>query len=135
MFALCGISGQLCNNFWRFLDKEPKSMRLIWMYNLYTEKWSKHEVSDTSDVPEPFDGAAATAINGTIYSFGGNDPEDIQRNALWALSTSKTRCFTWSFIKFQYKKESHLPELYILDGHIQENYGYLEAEDLNQRAT
>ena len=33
------------------------------------------------------------------------------------------------------KRNPHLPELYILDGHIQENYGYLEAEDLNQRAT
>ena len=69
------------------------STREIWVYNLYTEEWKKHEIHSLNPAPDPFDGAVAAAIEGTIYTFVGDS------SALWKLSQTKTGCFTWSFLK------------------------------------
>ena len=96
-------------------DDTELSTRVIWMYNLYTEVWSKHVIPkhvmgfEESDAPESFHGAVAVAINGTIYTFGGLDKSYIKRNALWTLSRTETGCFTWCFIKFEDDKESPSP--------------------------
>ena len=94
-------------------DDTELSTRVIWMYNLYTEVWSKYvipkHVMEESDAPEPFHGAVAVAINGIIYTFGGLDKSYIKRNALWTLSRTETGCFTWCFIKFEDDKKSPSP--------------------------
>ena len=94
-------------------DNKELSTRVIWMYNLYTEAWSKHVIPkyimEKNDVPELFHGAVAVAINGTIYTFGGFNKYFFERNELWALSRTETGCFTWSFIKFEDEKKSPSP--------------------------
>ena len=84
--------------------------RVIWMYNLYTEEWNKHVISDTNAAPEPFHGAVATIINGTIYTFGGVvTNRSRSRNELWTLSKAKRECFTWSFKETRCKEKSPSP--------------------------
>ena len=78
---------------------EPLSTRVIWTYNLYTEEWRNYVIPDSKDAPEPFDTAVAAVINGTIYTFGGNDAKSYNfSNALWALGRTG-KDFTWTFIK------------------------------------
>ena len=88
---------------------EPLSTHLIWMYNLYTEEWSKHNIPDMNRTPKPFHRAVAAAIDGTIYVFGGDVGKFTQNNDLWMLSKAKTGCFTWNFIQPQCKEESPSP--------------------------
>ena len=96
-------------------------MNVIWLYNLYTEEWRKHEIPehviDKTGAPKSFLGAVAVAINETIYTFGGQGFElhadgRYDRNELWILSKGKTGYFTWSLIKFQHKKESPSPRIW-----------------------
>ena len=68
----------------------------IWVYNLYTEEWKRCVIRKA---PKPFYGAIGVAIEGNIFTFGGEDSENFSaRNALWKLSRSKEGIFTWSFI-------------------------------------
>ena len=94
---------------------EPVSMREIWMYNLYTEKWRKLVLSAQSCAPEPCQGAAAVAIDRTLYIFGGITSHCCKRkhsNELWTLSKSTGGCFTWRFIETQCKEESPSPRAF-----------------------
>ena len=91
-------------------NDKPLSARLIWMYNLYTEEWSKHVIPDTSAAPEPFSRAVTTVIDGTIYTFGGINAKAYDKtNELWTLTRAELGCFTWSFIEPQCKEESPSP--------------------------
>ena len=87
-----------------------ESARIIWMYNLYTEEWKKHVIPDTSDSPPQFTGAVATAINGSIYTFGGCDTNrTITNHDLWKLRRTKREGFTWSLSATQCKEKSPSP--------------------------
>ena len=88
---------------------QPVSTRVIWVYNLYTDEWSNHVIPDTSDAPVPFQRAAAAAIDGTIYTFGGMHVDFSDYNRLWKLSRTKTGGFSWSFIETKCKKKSPSP--------------------------
>ena len=98
-------------------DDDLQFTRVIWMYNLHTEEWRQqvipqHEI-DKNGAPEPFCGAVAVAINGTIYTFGGKSygkyaDSNRYRNALWTLSKGNTGYFTWNF-KGQRDKASPSP--------------------------
>ena len=86
------------------------SPREIWICNLYTEEWKKHETPNTC-APEPAIGVAASAIEKTIYTFGGRStiyPYNLS-NALWKLSKTKEGYFTWSFNKPQCTEKSPSP--------------------------
>ena len=132
------IIGGWCRN-------EIISTRVIWSYNLYTEKWRKTEIPNTSCAPEPFEGAVAAAIDNTIYTFGGlsititGHPS----NELWKLSKTKEGCFTWSFNKPQCKEKSPSPrmwhtgweytgKLWIFGGYGASQEGYLNKHGHNE---
>ena len=120
-------------------NKELLSNRVIWMYNLYTEQWRKHLLTDT-DVPPQCSGASATLIGMDIYMFGGEImPQLGLTNALWKLNKTPTRGFVWCEIKQQSKEQSPSPRdlhsaweygeklwifggnLYSLDGYLNDN--------------
>ena len=97
------------------IDKIPLPTDVIWMYNLYTEVWRKHiipkHVIEENGSPDQFYGGIAVNVSGTIYTFGGYGMDGNHRNALWALSKTKTESLIWSFITFQHEKESPSPRL------------------------
>ena len=98
---------QLDNFFIIIGGLQRPSTHVIWTYNLHTEE-RRQEVIPKHGAPEPFYGAVAVAINGTIYTFGGTvdgkyADSDRDRNALWTLRKGHTGNFTWNFIKVQRK--------------------------------
>ena len=114
---MCSTPGQLFNNFgghfqtFEGILHNFESTRIIWMYNLYTEEWKKHVIPDTSDAPLPFSGAVATAIDGSIYTFGGCDTNcAITNHDLWKLR-EKREGFTWSLVATQCKEKSPSPRI------------------------
>ena len=89
---------------------KPITTRVISLYNLYTEEWNNHVISDTNAAPEPFHEAVAAVIDGIIYTFGGRHTKGQRlRNELWTLSKVKGECFTWSFKETPCKEESPSP--------------------------
>ena len=82
---------------------------VIWTYNLYTDKWTKHATTKRREGPEPFEQAVAVAIGGTVYIFGGWRYGSYESNELWTLNRTETGSFTWSFIKYHSDKESPSP--------------------------
>ena len=72
------------------VENEAISKRIIWIYNLYTEKWKKHTIPGILEAPPTFyEQNSAVAIGSDVYMFDGRtyvkkDPD----NALWMLSTS-----------------------------------------------
>ena len=86
------------------------STRVIWRYNLYTEKWRNYVIPNTRNAPKSFQNAVAVTIFGTTYTFGGDDACPIdEMNELWTLETTKRGGFTWSHIKPQCKEQSPSP--------------------------
>ena len=52
----------------------PESTHIIWMYNLYTEKWKKYEIPSTSEAPRKFfEGKSAVVIGSDAYMFDGRN--------------------------------------------------------------
>ena len=77
-------------------------------YTIFTQKkWKRCVIRKA---PKPFYGAIGVAIEGNIFTFGGEDSENFSaRNALWKLSRSKEGIFTWSFIHCKSKAKSPSP--------------------------
>ena len=63
------------------------------MYNLYTEQWRKHQISDQEVIPPTTYAPCAVAIGSCIYMFDGRDRIlKEQTNSLWTL-TRTHGCF------------------------------------------
>ena len=62
------------------------SLHVIWMYNLYTEQWDKHQIPDDHIVPPPTNCACAVVTGKDIFMFGGYARFGQVTNALWKLS-------------------------------------------------
>ena len=74
----------------------------IYMYNLYTEQWRKHQISGNKPTPRFW--ACATVIGMDIYMFGGWNAYDKTNelfNDLWKLTRMTQGCFGWCKIEFQ----------------------------------
>ena len=69
--------------------------RVIWLYNLYTEMWTKHVISYKSPAPSTMCSACAVEINKDIYIFGGETGTLVYTNALWKLTKTRNRGFAW----------------------------------------
>ena len=82
-------------------------LNVIWMYNLYTEQWSKHGLSAGTMAPPPTDQACAAVLDSVIYVFGGRT--QTQTNALWKLVKTTNACFEWSKIEALSKGKSPSP--------------------------
>ena len=84
----------------------------IWMYNMYTEQWGKHVIPERNLAPPGTSSACAVAIAGDIYMFGGYI-DDIKEqnctNAVWKLTRTSKRCFTWRKCTKRNKKKMPSP--------------------------
>ena len=79
-----------------FINHTPVSRHMIWMYNLYTEQWSKHMIPESELCPPHALSACAVAIKECVFLFGGYDSEQrIVSNELWKLIKSSEGLFTW----------------------------------------
>ena len=68
-------------------DEPQLSLHMIWMYNLYTEEWGKHQIPDDHMVPPPTDSACAVVLGKDVFMFGGYVRNTgAATNALWKLS-------------------------------------------------
>ena len=77
----------------------PISMRVIWMYNMYTEHWRKYMISCNRDVPPALVYTCAAKIGTDVYIFGGVRPSlGSEVNDLWRLMQSQSGYFVWSKI-------------------------------------
>ena len=78
-------------------NKEPLSHHVIWMYNIYTEQWSKHVIPDTKVAPPRTSCSCAVAVGSDIYMFGGwRHDEGNATNTLWKLTITSTESFVWT---------------------------------------
>ena len=90
---------------------ELLSLRVIWMYNVYTEQWRKHVIPDTELAPPTTTNSCAVAVGSDIYMFGGwviVVGEKGYSNTLWKLTITSTGCIAWSklIVKGQAKTPS-----------------------------
>ena len=94
-------------------DRNDKAMPLcvIWMYNLYTEQWRKHQTPHENDVPDALENTCAAAIGADIYMFGGTTSFSINNstNELWKLTTQE--CLNWSKLEPQQDVKLPCPRL------------------------
>ena len=101
----CGIYGhvavcleQYIITFGGYRFNRPASTHIIWMYNLYTEKWKKYELPSTSEAPHNFFAdKCAVAIGSDVYLFDGRtmfnqNPGD----ALWKLTRTLEGNICWN---------------------------------------
>ena len=65
------------------------SQRTIWAYNLYIEKWRKHEIPRQQRTPPSCYRACAVAIGADVYMFDGRDltGRPSADDALWKLAS------------------------------------------------
>ena len=88
----------------------PASLRVIWMYNLYTEQWKKHTITVENLYPPATVQSCAVTIGEDIYFFGGRIyHEEPATNALWKLTITAKGCIAWSEVKFQDQKKTPSP--------------------------
>ena len=72
----------------------------IYMYNLYTEQWKKHEIQGNK--PALHYKACAAVIGTAIYMFGGRDIETHELfTDLWKFTRIAQGGFSWCKIEFQ----------------------------------
>ena len=90
-------------------DRDPLPLNVIWMYNLYTEQWSKHGTIGT--MAPSANHACAAVIDSDIYMFGGGGSTHLPTftNALWKLVKKPNACFEWSKIEILSKAKSPSP--------------------------
>ena len=90
------------------IDSSSKVLpcRVIWLYNLYTEMWTKHVLSYKSPAPSTMCSACAVEINKDIYMFGGETEIYAQTNALWKLTRTRNGRFAWREIEASSMKPS-----------------------------
>ena len=80
-------------------DFQPLSKCIIWMYNLYTEKWRKEEIESSTEAPPSCYEASAVAIQSDIYMFDGRKGSTCSpMDTLWKLTRNLEGIFFWSRI-------------------------------------
>ena len=85
-----------------YMDQSQLPMDEVFMYNLYTEQWSKHHIP--GDKPTTRYRACAAVIQKEIYMFGGWSFQTKDSfNDLWKLTSIMKGLggFSWCKIEFQ----------------------------------
>ena len=92
-------------------SSHPQSLRnVIWIYNLYTEQWSKQVLPDEQLSPPRTENSCAVTIEEEIYMFGGYDlVKHRHTNALWKLTITPAGLFIWSNISAKCQKKTPSP--------------------------
>ena len=83
------------------MNDEPVSTHVIWMYNVYTDQWRKHQIPGQKNAPPQITSACAAAIGTDIYIFGGYDKMKRVTNELWKLTKLPRGCFDWNKVELQ----------------------------------
>ena len=111
-----------------YVEEDP--LRLIWLYNLYTEKWRKYKIPCGQIAPSCRRKSCAVVIGAEIYLFAGRVYElGCSTNDLWILTRTENGCFHWREVEFQ--QDARLPcprhahsgfeyakSLWIFGGHV-----------------
>ena len=125
VFGGCNASGRLF------------SCHVIWMFNMFTEQWSKHLIPESKTAPHHISGACAVAIVDDVYVFGGFDRASwAPTNALWTLKRTFETSYVWSEIptvdngKAPSPRQCHrgweyAGNLWVFGGHSSSPIGYL----------
>ena len=88
------------------MEKDP--LRLIWLRNLYTERWRKYKVPCGQIAPSSRKQSCAVVIGAEIYLFAGRVFElGCSTNDLWKLTRTENECFRWREVAFQ--QDARLP--------------------------
>ena len=74
---------------------EPLSYHIIWMFNMYTEQWSKHVIPESELAPTNILSECVVAIGNDVYMFGGFARKHKSSNALWTLKVTSSMRFEW----------------------------------------
>ena len=91
------------------------SCHVIWMFNVYTERWSKHVIPESEPAPRHSIDACAVAISDDVYVFGGLSTSCwTHTNALWTLKRTSETCYVWSEVPTVDNRKAPLPRR----GHI-----------------
>ena len=75
---------------------KESEIRIIWIYNLWTEQWRKHELPKEKYLPVDND-QRGVEIKSDIYMFGGFSHD----NMLWKLARNADDSFAWNTIEFK----------------------------------
>ena len=120
-----------------FLDNTPLSYHVIWMFNIYTEQWSKHMISESETAPHHIIHACAVAIEDDVYVFGGvSHINNTRTNALWTLKGTSKTSFVWHEIvtknnmkapspRFSHQGWDYAGNLWVFGGNGPPLVGYL----------
>ena len=93
-----------CGNGINFQDISPHE---IWLFNIYTEQWRKHQIPNKQNAPPPTVNACAVVIKRDLYMFGGQHALNAKTNNIWKLSKTPQGCFSWT--KSKYENGTKLP--------------------------
>ena len=117
----------------RDLDQIRFSCHVIWMFNIYTEQWSKHVIPESEPAPHHSESACAVAISDDVYVFGGLNSWSFTRtNALWPLKRTPETSYVWSEVPTVDKMKAPSPRACHRGWNMLETYGCLVAMDHHQ---
>ena len=114
------------------VNDELLSIRIIWMYNLYTEKWKKHTIPSSSEAPATFyNKNSAVAIGSDVYMFDGRQASEDPNDALWMLTTLEENIY-WERVisnstpshRWRHSGWEHEGQMWIFGGKCKATKGY-----------
>ena len=110
-------------------DDVPFSCRVIWMFNMFTEQWSKHVIPESEAVRNYSVHGCAVAISDDVYVFGGFNVWSYSRtNALWTLKRTSETSYVWSEVPTMDNMKAPSPREYLsgweYTGHLWVFAGY-----------
>ena len=116
-----------CGNGLNFQGISPHE---IWLFNIYTKQWRKHQIPDKQKAPPPTVNACAVVIKRDLYMFGGQHALNTKTNDIWKLSKTPQGCFSWT--KSKYENGMKLPSPRCQHAgwvHMRNVCGFVEALD------
>ena len=97
------------------LHGQQFSCHVIWMFNMFTEQWSKHVIPRSEPAPHHSKQACAVAISDDVYVFGGLNSSYTRystftrTNAVWTLTRTSETCYVWNKIPTMDNKKAPSP--------------------------
>ena len=76
-----------------------QSLRVILIYDIYTEQWGKFVIPNDEDVPGSIYGNCVVTIEKEVYVYGLNMIKDVENNHMWKLITTLQHFYAWRKIK------------------------------------
>ena len=91
-----------------------RSLRNIYIYNLYTEQWRKYVIPDDEVAPPKTVSCCALTMEKFVYIFGGfvfKKNRIPKTNAVWKLTTTQGQSFIWSKTRTRSRNKTPSPRV------------------------